>query len=67
MGVKADKTFEEIVERIVALFGPQSAAASPIDNHTGDSRSPASDAAQNSPASSNSPIPDDSQEDSGPA
>jgi hypothetical protein len=29
MGIKSDKTFEEIVERLVALFKPQTEGAQP--------------------------------------
>jgi len=40
MGIKSDKTFEEIVERFAALFGPQPAGHdAKADSHEG----PASD------------------------
>ena len=70
MGIKADKTFEEIVERIVALFGPQSTVSSPIDSHTGDSTNstnPVSDTTKNTADTSKSLIPAVSQDDPGPA
>ena len=68
MGIKADKTFEEIVERIVALFNPQQQpVGSSIDSHTGDSTNPASDTTQDTSGSSTSLIPGDSQDDPGPS
>jgi len=33
MGIKADKTFEDIVERLVALVGPPPADAAKTDTH----------------------------------
>jgi hypothetical protein len=49
MGVKADKTFEEIVERLVAVFRPVS-GASDAASRPETSKAPASDTSENPPS-----------------
>lgn len=51
MGVKSDKTFEEIVERLVALFRPQDTTAPERPHEQPPSPQPADAAPTLSPAS----------------
>jgi len=48
MDIKSDKTFEEIVERLVALFAPQPQNADTVPP----SRSSSSDVAEHTPSAS---------------
>lgn len=59
MGIKGDKTFEEIVERLVALFRPQPEGATATATADTGSRTSSSDPLDRPPALPNLPPTDE--------